>query len=170
GSDYPLPLEFIEIGVAQSQPLTIDLAVVLAEQRRTLYFDRRIFELHRTSGHREFPAHRMVDRYDHFALAQMRVGEQLDTIEHRTARHPRLAHDFHHFLLGPGGGPFLDDFRQGFDILAALLAVGKAWIDRHLGLAHRRKRRLPHLLIRAVEVDIIVGAAWRAFENVAERS
>ena len=76
--------------------LAVNLGVVLAEQRRRLHLDRRIFEAHRTSGHREFAAHRMLDRDDHPALLHMRIVEQLDAVEHGAARNARLAEHPHH--------------------------------------------------------------------------
>jgi hypothetical protein len=54
----------------------------------------------------------MVYAHNHFALAQMEVVEQLDTIEHGAARHPRLAHDFQRFVLRSARGSFPADSRS----------------------------------------------------------
>src|SRR5229473_2440556 len=100
-SDHALPLQLFEVAVLESEQAAVHFAIMLPQQRRALHLDRRIFELDRTSGHRE-----------HAALLQMRVIEQLDGVEHGAAWHTRLAHEPHHLLLAALAGKILDDAGQ----------------------------------------------------------
>src|SRR5712692_3342441 len=109
-SDYPLLLQLFEVVVLEPHPGAVNIAVVMSQKRRTSYIRRRIVELDRAAGHRELTPHRVIDRDDHAALAQVRVVEQFDAVEHGAAWHTRLAHDLHDLMLGARAGPFLEDF------------------------------------------------------------
>src|ERR1700737_4118599 len=119
-SDHTLPLQLFEVAVLESEQAAVYFAIMLPQQRRALHLDGRIFELDRTSRHRELAAHRMIDRGDHAALLQMRVIEQLDGVEHGAAWHTRLAHKPHHLLLAALAGKIFDDAGQLFDMLRAV--------------------------------------------------
>src|SRR6266852_620394 len=146
-SDHTLPLQLFEVAVLESEQAAVYFAIMLPQQRRALHFDRRIFELNRTSGHRELAPHRMIHRGYHAALLQMWVIEQLDGVEHGAAWHTRLAHEPHHLLLAALAGKILDDARQLFDMLHAVGVLLEARIVDQFGSSNHFAKRLPHFLM-----------------------
>src|SRR5260370_36834924 len=162
-----LALEVFELARAEAEQLAIDVGVMLSEERRGFYFDGRVFEAHRTAGHREVAAHGMLDRDDHAALFQMRIVQQLDAIEHGAAWNAGLAEDAHHFELRVTPGPFIDNRGQRLDVLRAISSREEALVGRELGPAHRLAHALEHVGRGAQDVAMIVVATGRAFVDVA---
>jgi hypothetical protein len=119
------------------------LAVVLSQQWRALYFDRRILELDRTSGHRELASHRMIHCNDHAALEQMRSlsnSTVSSTAPHGT---PASPHELHYFLLRELASEFVDDAREFFERPGAAGVFLEARVVDQFGPPDRFAKRLP---------------------------
>src|ERR1700730_26219 len=164
--DYALVLEAFDLGRVETEVLGENFVVMLAKKWGAANVDRRIPKLHRASRHRELATHRMLHRDDHPALAQMRVVEQFDAVEHLAARHAGLAEDLHHLMLGVRGGPLVDSRGYFFDVMVARAPILEALIGGQFRAAHRIAQVRPHLGCRTENVYVVVVAAGRASVSI----
>ena len=112
---------------------------VLAEQRRAGHFGRRVGQLDRAADGLVGAARRIVDIDDHLARLQMRVGQHLAGVQAGAARHPGIAEQPHHLVLGALARPFLDDRVQRRAVLPARLRRLEARIVGQLRPAHHAR-------------------------------
>src|SRR3989441_4204379 len=160
-SDDIVGLEPVEVRGAERQPLLVDLAVVLAQQRRGPYLGRRLRELHRVRRHRERAPARMLDGRDHAARDQVRVAQDLLGHQHGARGHAGLPEIGHDLVLRARHRPGLD---EGVDLVlvgGAPLRIRPLRVADQVRASDRLEQGVPHVRAHglAVDVGVVVAAA-----------
>src|SRR5437016_12733825 len=159
-SDDLVGLEPVEVRGAERQPLLVNLAVVLAQQRRGPYLGRRLRELHRVRRHRERAPARMLDGRDHAARDQVRVAQDLLRHQHGARGHAGLPEIGHDLVLRARHRPGLDERVDLVFVGAAPLGIRPLRVADQVRAPDRLEQGVPHVRAHrlAVNVGVIVAA------------
>src|SRR2546428_6246648 len=160
-SDDLVGLEPVEVRGAERQPLLVDLAVVLAQQRRGPYLGRRLRKLHRVRRHRERAPARMLDGRDHAARDQVRVAQDLLGHQHGARGQAGLPEIGHDLVLRARHRSGLD---EGVDLVlvgGAPLRIRPLRVADQVRASDRLEQGVPHVRAHglAVDVGVVVAAA-----------
>src|SRR5262249_58091395 len=141
---------------------------MLAHERGSSGYQRRVGQAYRTADHGEPTARRVVDVIDHAALTQVRIGEHLSRIEDGTADHPATGEGLHHLMFAARARPAFENLGQRRGVSGPRRRCGKALVLLQLGLADDLRHRDEHLWVvgRDNEVDRLVRAGAGATDQV----
>src|SRR5712692_4042648 len=103
--DHATAAQVVTVLVAEAEPLTEHLVVVLPEHRRLPRLRRPAVVAHRPSRHLEPPGRRMIDLIHDAARPEARMRLQLHGVEHRAGGHAARPQDTHRLALVVLAGP-----------------------------------------------------------------
>src|SRR5436190_2653392 len=113
----------------------------------------------------------MIDRLHHAARMQIRIVQQLERIQHGSARDARSRDDFRYLLLGALRGPVRNRGVDSCLVLGAGGPVGHARIGQQVLATDRTHQTAPMVLVapRAENVAPIIQPTRRTFVETAWR-
>ena len=96
------PSDFVRANIAE---FAEERLAVLAELRRPAHLGVGIRKFDGTADRLIGPSRRIVDIEDHFAVSEMRIGQNFAGILTGAARHPRFTEQAHHLMLASFARP-----------------------------------------------------------------